>query len=230
MIVAIHQPQFMPWLGYFDKMDQADCFVLLDNVQYKKNEWQNRNRIKTAQGIQWLTVPVRYTFPALIMEVEVNQNNNWRRKHFQALLTNYSKAVHWEAARDALEGFYAQDWEMLTAVSQASIEWLRGMLGIDTKLLLGSQMELSEDPTERLLDICRVVEADTYLAGADGRNYMDIELFAQAGINLVFQEYEHPVYPQLFANFESHLSALDLVLNCGPESMEILQSGRQKQG
>lgn len=219
MIVAIHQPQFMPWLGYFDKMDQADCFVLLDNVQYKKNEWQNRNRIKTVQGVQWLTVPASYTFPAKIMEVEVSRGDNWRRKHWQALLTNYSKAAHWEAARDSLEGFYARDWEMLSVVNQASIEWLRGMLRIGAEVLLASEMELSEEPTERLVDICKIVGADTYLAGADGRNYMDLEPFAQAGVNLVFQEYKHPAYAQLFAGFESHLSALDLSLNCGKDSL-----------
>jgi hypothetical protein len=227
MIVAIHQPQFMPWLGYFDKMDRADCFVLLDNVQYKKNEWQNRNRIKTAQGIQWLTVPVSFAFPARIMEVGVNQKDNWRRKHWQALLTNYSKAPYWDRACEFLETFYARDWDMLSAVNQASIEWLRGVLGIDTELLLSSEMELSEEPTERLLDVCRTVGADTYLAGADGRGYMDLEHFSQAGIDLIFQDYEHPIYPQLFADFESHLSALDLVVNCGPESLEILRGGRE---
>ena len=94
--VAIHQPQFMPWLGYLDKMDRVDCFILLDTVQYKKNEWQNRNRIKTAQGAQWLTVPVTYRFPARIEEVGVTDGANWRNKHWQALITNYAKAAFWK--------------------------------------------------------------------------------------------------------------------------------------
>jgi len=136
MIVAIHQPQFMPWLGYFDKMDRADCFVLLDNVQFKKNEWQNRNRIKTAQGPMWLTVPVTYRFPARILEVEVNQQVNWRHKHLQALRTNYSRAPHWERLSPFLEEFYERDWEDLVSVNRASIDWLRGELGIDTELRL----------------------------------------------------------------------------------------------
>ena len=228
MIVAIHQPQFMPWLGYFDKMDRADCFVLLDNVQYKKNEWQNRNRIKTAQGWQWLTVPVSYKFPEKILEVRIRNTENWRHKHWQALRTNYARTPYWETYTASLEAFCASEWEMLVAVNRASIEWLRQALGIERELLLASEMQLSEEPTQRLVDICRHVGADTYLAGADGRKYMDQAPFAKAGIEIIFQAYDHPVYPQLFEGFEPRLSALDLVLNCGPESLEILRRGRER--
>ncbi len=228
MIAAIHQPQFMPWSGYFDKMDRADCFVLLDNVQFKKNEWQNRNRIKTAQGAQWLTVPVSFRFPARIEEVEVNGSVNWRNKHLQALRTNYAKAPHWERLCEFLEGFYERDWERLVEVNRASIKWLRKELGIDTQLRMGSEMEgLSEEPTQRLVDICRQVGADSYLSGVDGARYMEMERFADAGIEVIFQEYEPPTYPQLFGEFVSHLSALDLVLNCGEESGPILRGGRK---
>jgi len=228
MIVAIHQPQFMPWLGYFEKMDRADCFVLLDNVQFKKNEWQNRNRIKTAQGAQWLTVPVTFSFPARIDEVEVNDGVNWRNKHLQALRTNYAKAPHWEEMRESLEGFYERDWERLVEVNLASIGLLRKALGIDTELVIASDMdELSQEPTQRLVDICRKAGADTYLSGVDGAQYMEMERFAEAGIEVVFQEYEPPEYSQLFGEFVSHLSALDLVLNCGSDGRQILRRGRK---
>ena len=226
MMAAIHQPQFMPWLGYFDKMDRADCFVLLDRVQFKKNEWQNRNRIKTVQGWQWLTVPVSYRFPQKINEVQVRNTENWRHKHWQALRTNYARASSWDEYSASLEAFYARDWEAIAAVNRASIEWLRQVLAIRTPLALASDMQVSEDPSQRLVDICRTVGADVYLAGADGRNYMDLEPFAEAGIEVVFQSYEHPTYPQLFGNFEPRLSALDLALNCGAESLEILRRGR----
>ena len=226
MMAAIHQPQFMPWLGYFDKMDRADCFVLLDSVQFKKNEWQNRNRIKTAQGWQWLTVPVSYRFPEKINEVRVRNTENWRNKHWQALRTNYARASGWDEYNSALSALYEQDWDAIAAVNRASIEWLRQVLGIDTPLARASDMQVSEDPSQRLVDICRIVGADTYLAGADGRNYMDLEPFAAAGLEVVFQDYEHPVYPQLFGEFEPRLSALDLALNCGAGSLEILRQGR----
>jgi hypothetical protein len=227
MRVAIHQPQFMPWLGYFDKMDQADLFVLLDTVQFKKNEFQNRNRIKTAQGPMWLTVPVTYRFPQRIAEVGVQRAEDWRRRHLQALRTNYARAACWAAAVAGLEALYATDWEGLAPLNVASVEWLRRELGIATPLRLASQLEAcSEDPTGRLVEICQRLGATTYLAGAGGRDYMDLEAFARAGVAVTFQEYEHPTYPQCFDGFTSHLSALDLVLNCGPQSLEVLRRGR----
>jgi hypothetical protein len=227
VIAAIHQPHFMPWLGYFDKMDRVGCFVLLDSVQYKKNEWQNRNRIKTAQGAQWLTVPVHYHFPASIVDVAVNPTDHWRHRHLQALRTNYSRAPYWDAYAAALEEVYAGEWQGLSQVNQASIHWLRDRLGVETPLRLASQMELSGEPTQRLVDICRSVGADAYLSGPDGRKYLDLECFARAGIEVAYHEYEHPAYPQLFGEFVSHLSTLDLVLNCGPDSLAILRRGRR---
>ena len=224
--VAIHQPQFMPWLGYFDKMDRADCFILLDTVQYKKNEWQNRNRIKTTQGTQWLTVPVTYQFPARIDEVRVTDAVNWRNKHWQALVTNYTRAPFWSGQEGALRTLYERDWEQLADVNRASIEWLREVFGIDTSMLWASEMEAGDEPTQRLIDLCRGAGAEVYLAGADGRNYMNIERFSRAGIEVIFQEYGHPSYPQLFGAFESHLSALDLALNCGPSGLETIRQGR----
>lgn len=227
MIVAIHQPQFMPWLGYFDKLDRCDHFVLLDTVQYKKNEWQNRNRIKTAQGPQWLTVPVRFRFPAAIREVTVNENTNWRHKHWQSLVTNYPRAPHWEALEPALRELYERPWSELAELNRATVEMLVAALGIDTNTTWASHLEgIGDDPTGRLVDLCRALGADTYLSGTDGASYMDLDQFQEAGIEVIFQEYDHPTYPQLFGEFQSHLSALDLVLNCGRDSLSILRRGR----
>jgi len=226
MIVAIHQPQFMPWLGYFDKLDRCDHFVLLDTVQYKKNEWQNRNRIKTAQGGQWLTVPVRFRFPADIDEVTVNEDTNWRHKHWQSLVTNYSRAPHWEALEPALKELYERPWPELAELNRATVEMLAGALGIGTTTTLASRLEgIGGDPTGRLVDLCRALGADTYLSGAGGASYMDLGQFEEVDIEVIFQQYDHPTYPQLFGEFQSHLSALDLVLNCGPDSLSILRRG-----
>jgi hypothetical protein len=228
VIIAIHQPQFMPWLGYFDKMDQVDAFVLLDNVQYKKNEFQNRNRIKTPQGPQWLTVPVSYKFPALINEVTVRAGDPWRRKHQQTLVANYAKAPYWAEFSDSLRDLYAVESTSLAEVNRASVAWLQKELGIDTPLVAASEMDLSEEPTQRLLDICSEFGASTYLAGVDGRKYMELDRFEAAGIEVVFQGFEHPNYSQLHGEFTSHLSALDLLFNCGPESGKIVRSNRKK--
>ncbi len=227
MIIAIHQPQFMPWLGYFDKMDQVDSFVLLDNVQYKKNEFQNRNRIKTPQGPQWLTVPVSYQFPARIDEVQVRVGDPWRRKHLQTLVANYAKAPYWAQYAESLRDLYAVEWTSLAAVNRASVEWLKSQLGIATPLAVASEMELSQEPTQRLLDICKELGASTYLAGVDGRKYMELDRFAAAGIEVAFQEYEHPQYAQMHGEFSSHLSVLDLLFNCGSESGKIVRGNRK---
>ncbi len=227
MLVTIHQPQFMPWLGYFDKMDQADLFVLLDTVQYKKNEWQNRNRLKSAQGPQWLTVPVRFHFPARIDEVAVNDEAPWRHKHLQALRSNYGKARFWESEEDSLADLYGGREGLLRDVNGLTIDWLGSRLGIDTERRWASDLPVTEeDPTQRLVEICRHFGASAYLSGAEGRNYLDISSFTAAGIDVIFQEYVPTAYPQLFGDFESHLSALDIVLNCGPESPGILRAGR----
>ena len=224
MIVAIHQPQYLPWLGYFDKMIKADAFCLLDNVQYKKNEWQNRNRIKTAQKQQWLTVPVLYRFPQKINEVQINNAVNWKRKHLQALITNYNKSPFFREYIAFFEEVYAKDWEFLSELNVYLIDQIRKLLNLEEKhTVLASTLSLSDDPTGRLIDICKILGGDTYLAGQDGAKYMDLEQFNQQGIKVIVQEFRHPEYPQLFGDFVSHLSIVDLLFNCGPESLEKIR-------
>ncbi|UCG08719.1 MAG: WbqC family protein [Desulfobacterales bacterium] len=225
MIVAVHQPQYLPWLGYFDKIRIADVFCYLDNVQYKKNEWQNRNRIKTAQNWQWLTVPVHYRFPQKINEVEINNSVNWKKKHLQALITNYSKAPYFKDYITPLEDLFTKDWELLSEFNIGLLERLREFLNLhDKPAIPASSMVLRDDPTERLIDICKTVGADTYLAGQDGRTYMDLERFRANGITVITQEFKHPVYPQLYDEFQSHMSIVDLLFNCGPESIKIIEA------
>ena len=226
MIVAIHQPQYLPWLGYFHKLLQADVFCFLDNVQYKKNEWQNRNRIKTAQGRQWITVPVKYRFPQTIRTVKINNTEDWNRKHLQTLMTHYRKAPFYSDFIGFFQGIYSQNWEYLFKLNVALVNKLIRLLGIDSKkTVLASELKnLSDDPTERLIDICESLGGDTYLSGPDGANYLDVERFTRRQINIIFQEFTHPVYPQLYGEFLSHLSVVDLLFNCGPESIKILQA------
>jgi len=224
LIVAVHQPQYLPWLGYFDKIRRADVFCFLDNVQFKKNEWQNRNRIKTAQGWQWLTVPVRYRFPQKLNEVTINNAVAWKSKHLKSLVTNYSRAPYFKKYAPIFEQVYSQDWERLSDLNIALIEGLSAALGLDQGWAVkASDFDLREDPTDRLIDICKALNADTYLAGQDGGNYMDLKRFAQSDIQVVIQDFNHPVYPQIFHDFRSHLSVVDLLFNCGPQSMEKIK-------
>ena len=223
MLIAIHQPQYLPWLGYLDKIDKADVFVILDNVQFKKNEWQNRNRIKTAQGCQWITVPVLYRFPEKINEVMVNNKASWSRKHLQALITNYSKSPYFDNYKSFFEDIFSRNWDRLVDINIEIIKFLISALGLNTKLVMASDLQLREGQTERLIDICKMLNGDKYLAGKDGSSYMNLELFDKEGIETIFQEFKHPVYDQLFGDFEPCMSAIDLLFNCGNNSLEILR-------
>jgi len=227
MIVSVHQPQYLPWLGYFDKIDRADVFVLLDTVQYKKNEWQNRNRIKTAAGPQWLTVPVTYRFPQRIDEVGVNNRERWQHQQRQALVSNYRKAPFWDGLAPFLEEVLTPTWERLAPLNVFVVRRLVEILGIATSMHLASELgPFPEDPDERLIAIAKHFGADTYLAGSGGKDYMNLERYARSGIKVMFQDYRHPVYTQRFGAFEPYLSVLDLLFNHGPESLNILRGKR----
>jgi hypothetical protein len=223
MIVAIHQPQYLPWLGYFDKIRQADVFCFLDNVQFKKNEWQNRNRIKTAGGWQWLTVPVAYRFPQRINEVSVNNATKWGKKHLQALVTNYGKSPFFNDYIGFFETLYAKSWESISELNCCAIKEICVLSGItDKSFVTATDFSLSDDPTGRLVDICKAVGGDTYLSGRDGAKYMQLDRFAENGIDVIFQEFKHPVYPQLYGDFQANLSFVDLLFNCGPQSIKTI--------
>lgn len=229
MITAIHQPQYLPWLGYFDKIDRADVFVILDNVQYKKNEWQNRNRIKTVNGWQWITVPVLYKFPEKINQVRINNSADWRRKHLQSLITNYKKARFFEDYREIFEDVFSKDWEYLTKINICLIKHFINALCIKTEILTASELgcNLTDEPTERLIDICKWVGSDRYLSGKDGINYLDIERFRKEGIEVIFQDFHSPVYDQLYGPFEPDLSIIDILFNHGKGSLEIIRKQRR---
>jgi len=231
--VAIHQPQYLPWLGYLDKLDSADVFIVLDTVQFKKHEWQNRNRIRTKDGWQWLTVPIVDRFPERIDRVEINARTDWQRKHAQALRLHYGSAPHWASVGPELTALLQKEWARLCDLNLAVLDILCRQLGITTPRRLASTMEAREEPTDRLVDLCRAVGGTVYLAGQGALppqgapSYMDLGRFSRAGIRVQVQDYQHPTYPQRYTPFVSHLAVVDLLFNCGPESLTILRSGRR---
>lgn len=225
MIVSIHQPQYLPWPGYWDKMARSDIFVLLDNVQFKKNEWQNRNRIRTPEGWQWVTVPVCYSFGQKINEVRIENKSNWRRKHVNAVRLCYSRSTYYGSYQEELLGPLEENWEKLSDLNLRCIHIMKKILGIKTKLLLASEIEpLPGESTARLVAVCRELGADAYLSGSGAREYLEVGKFERAGLDVIFQDYVAPVYPQLFGNFVEGLSAVDILFNCGERSLRVIRN------
>jgi len=227
--LAIHQPQYLPWLGYLAKWAAADELVFLDTVQYEKNGWQNRNRIKTAGGPRWLTVPVHAKLGTPIEAVGVDTAQPWRVRHLRAIEDAYARAPYLARHHEALRRLYATDWPRLAPLAVATAEWLARAMGIATPARLASALGVAAsvpaDPTGRLIALCRAVGGDTYLAGRDGAKYIDLEAFARAGIGVLYQDYKHPEYAQLHGEFAPNLSALDLLLTHGDDALAILRSG-----
>jgi hypothetical protein len=225
--VAIHQPHYLPWLGYLAKWAAADVFIFLDTVQYEKNGWQNRNRIKTPAGARWLTVPVcRAPMGTAITEVAVDVSQPWRPRHRRAIEQAYAQAPYLAAHRDALAAFYDQAWAQLAPLAAASAQWLARAVGITVPAHHASALAPDAgDATGRLIALCRAVGADTYLAGRDGAAYMDLARFAEAGISVLTQTYDHPVYAQPHGDFVPLLSGLDLLLTHGDDALGILVAG-----
>ena len=228
MILSAHQPVYLPWLGLFHKIAVADAFVSFNQVQYLPKDWNNRNRIKTAAGPQWLTVPVlrKGYLEKCISEIEINNGVPWRRKHWRSLEANYRASPHFDDYAAFFEGVYAQDWQYLAELNETMLRWFVQTLGIDTHLLNAAEFDFQGRKSDLVLDMCKRLDADVYVFGALGRDYAVVEDFEAAGVRAVFQEYVHPRYPQLHGEFVPYLSIVDLLFNCGPESLEILMSGQ----
>lgn len=233
MIVAAHQPNFIPWLGYFDKMRKADLFITVDHVQMERQGYQNRARIKTGFGERWITVPVVQASRAeRIMDKRIDNSRGgrfrWSRKMSLTLKYAYESAPHYRAYEPSLAEIFASRWYRLSEFNGRLIEFCRGALGIRTPMLSSSDLRISGAKSAMVLNMCREVGADVYLAGhGASRSYLDVPAFERAGIRVAWQDFEHPVYRQYPSCdvFIRNLSALDLIFNCGPRSPWILRGG-----
>jgi len=226
MKVAIHQPHYLPWLGYLAKWAAADVLIFLDTVQYEKNGWQNRNRINSKTGPQWLTVPVHAPLGTPIREVRIDGQQPWSRRHLRAIEHAYGASPHFARHADAIEDLYLRPWTHLVPLAFESAGWLAGAVGITVPARLASELNVTAvDRTARLVALCQAVGGTTYLAGRDGVRYMDLPRFAEAGIEVRVQQYEHPEYPQISGKFVPFLSALDVLLTHGDAALAILRSG-----
>jgi hypothetical protein len=227
MIVAIHQPEHLPWLGFFDKARLADTFVLLDHVQYRRRYFQNRNRVYGPTGAQWITVPVvvkgRYTQAIDEVEIDNAGNPQWAEQCWSRLLHAYAKSPYFAEYRDWFETLYATPWTRLVDFNLAIIRRLLDALGVDVTLVRSSELGVGGQKSDLMLEICRRLGGRAYLSGISGRDYLDRARFRDAGIELHFQEFHHPVYRQRREPFLPCMSAVDLLFNHGSASAQILR-------
>jgi|SRR5579864_812555 len=232
MKIAINQPTYLPWIGYFDLIDQVDLFVILDNVQFEKQSWQQRNRIKTAAGLQWLTVPVKFRgrFGQLIGDVEIRDPSFWRN-HMRAIELAYRRAPYFDRYFPELSQLLEQEAAgHLVELNLGLLRWLLDALEIRTPLALASGLGQAGKRTELLANICIALGATEYISpfGSAGYLLAEQDILCHRGVNIFFQHYEHPVYRQLFAPFEPFVSIIDLLFNEGAGALEILRSGRRE--
>ncbi len=225
MRVTILQPSYLPWLGFFDQMHRSDQFVLYDDVQFTRRDWRNRNRVRIRDGSVWLTVPViqKNKYEQSLLETKIDNSTSWKRKHLETIRCHYSKAPFFELYFPWCEKIFNSEWEYLLDLSMETIEYLREQLKIDTPLLRSSELGGEGNKTQRLISICKQLEATQYLSGEAAKDYISEKDFADQGIKLEYQEYQHPEYQQRYTGFVPFLSTLDLLFNCGEKSLGILK-------
>jgi hypothetical protein len=221
MIASIHQPAYLPWLGYFDKISKSDVHIFFDDAQYSKNNLFNRNRIKTQIGELWLTVPVRYKSGRSICETEIDNSGNWREKHWKTITCNYSKTLFFKEYAGIFEEIYSRDWKILSDLTIAMNETICEIMGIKTKFYRSSELKSEGMSNEKLINLCKTVGADVYLSGQGAKVYMKEDLFREHGITVEYQEFSYSRYPQAWGDFIPNLSVIDYLFNCGVEKKYV---------
>ena len=224
-ILAAHQPNYLPWLGYLSKVGQADVFVVADDVQYTKQGFVNRNRVRTCDGWQWMTVPVRSRGRSgqSIRDVELDNAQAWARKNSNTFEWNYSAAPFFDDHMPFLRDVFAAAPERLLELNLRLLSYLLEQLAIDTEIRLSSELSLRPERSQRLADMALACGCDVYLAGDGGsRQYLDEAVLGAAGVEVRYATFQHPHYRQCFPGFEAGMCGFDLLFNCGPRSREVL--------
>lgn len=225
MILTGHQPEYLPYIGFFNKIMLADKFIFVDHIQFNKKSWQNRNKIRTKDGEQWLTVPVysKNKFEQKIRDVEIDNTERWKKKHLRSIILNYQKAPYFKEYIDFFKDVYSREWIKLSKLNEKIIRYLLKILDINIKIYNSSALKLDGKKTDLLIDLCNVFKADAYLSGSGGKGYIDEAKFQKAGIKNYFREMKHPIYKQLFKPFIPNMSVIDIIFNLGAEkSREII--------
>jgi len=223
MRVGIHQLHYLPWLRYFEKIARSDAFVLLDDIQFSKNGWQNRNKVKTANGLAVLTVPVRMKAGQTLDEVRIHNDVPWRKKHLRTIEQAYARAPYFDAYVPFLRDVYGREWERLNDLNLRMLRFYLDALGIATPVYRSSELNVSGEATQRLVNLVKAVGGDAYYSGAFALDaYLDGALLEANGIALELQDWRAPEYPQLHGDFAADLSIVDVLMNCGPNALDVV--------
>jgi hypothetical protein len=228
IMLTAHQPQYLPYMGFFNKVMLADKFVFLDHVQFRKNGWQNRNRIRTKHGWIWLTIPIltKGKFSQRIYYVKINNSVNWRSKHWKSIYYNYQHAPYFSEYKDFFESVYSTNWETLWDLNIFTTMFLFDALNIKVQMFSSSSFTFVGKKTDLLIEMCLKLGADTYLSGCGpgAKTYVDLEKFMQNSLRHKFQYFTSPTYVQQYDSFVPNLSVIDLLFNYGKEkSREIIR-------
>ena len=233
MIITIHQPEHLPWLGFFNKLSKADVFVILDSVPYRKNYFQNRNKIIGSNGVQFIGIPTvnvgHIEGTIATTKIAVQGNAKWRTKYLNTIKMSYGKHPYFSEVYPLLEKAIQMDTDLLADINIAIFTSFADKMGFRPKYIRSSSLEVEGSKSDLILDICKTLKTDTYIAGPSGRDYLNMQSFADAGIKVVFNDYNHPEYPQRKAEtFEPYMSALDLLMNCGfEEGKRVVLEGNE---
>ena len=224
--LAILQSNYIPWKGYFDLIASVDEFVIYDEMQYTKNDWRNRNKIKTNKGVEWLTIPVRVESISQKINETLIFDKNWSKKHRAALQTNYAKANCFKETKDFIFNLY-EEASKVNNISEINLIFIKGIcsfLNIKTKISLSIDYNLGEGKTERLINLCKQTNSDSYISGPSAKDYLDENLFIQNNIKIRWMDYSgYTEYEQLHTDFEHGVSILDLIFNEGVKSRSYLK-------
>lgn len=215
LILTAHQPAYLPWLGYFEKIAKSDVFIYLDTVQFEKNSFTNRNRIKTPQGVTWLTVPVQMKghLGKKMLDIEIDNRQPWKKKHLNAVYLNYKKVANFEEKYHKIENIYQSDYKFLNDLCwEHLLFWLKE-LHIQTQVVKQSELSIESKKSDLVFDLCKHLNVSTYISGALGKDYLEENKFTERGIQIIYQDYQYPMYPQLWEEFIPNLSVLDFWMN-----------------
>ena len=216
MIISIHQPAYLPWLGYFDKIIKSDIFIILDTVDYQKNSYQNRNKVLSKNGCSWLTIPlIKDNKSKLIKDIKISYKYDWQNKHLKTIKQNYSKADYFQNHINQLSLFYENKWDNFNHYCYEMLQYFCSLLNIKKKIiLLSNDANIPGKKSELILNLCKNYNATTYYSGINGKNYLNQTQFDNNNIKIIYQNYKYKKYKQINSNsFISNLSIIDLMMN-----------------